>query len=89
MLKCAIWRDPGHITQYRPTSLLSPRFWLTVRNSREMVFGILFQTSCNVPKSLHWTLCRRSSENVVFWTSPEASNIIRAEGASHPSNHPE
>jgi hypothetical protein len=30
--------------------------WRTAPNSREMVFGILFQTSCNVPKSLHWTL---------------------------------
>jgi short-subunit dehydrogenase involved in D-alanine esterification of teichoic acids len=32
--------------------------------------------------------CQRSSSIVVFWTSPKASNLIRAEGASHRSDHP-
>jgi hypothetical protein len=46
-------------------------------------FGVIVSPN-TVARLLH---CQRSSLIVVFWTSPEASTLIRAEGASHRSDH--
>src|SRR6266581_3026560 len=55
--------------------------------SRSKLHKILRQGELRPHKIRYYVeRCRRSSENVVFWTGSRGSNIIRAVGASHPSD---